>query len=136
MGERKNDGNSNANQGVMYPYPGPSRANRRRLGMRLKRLAGATLTGDSDRRSGGGRHRRSPGGSAVRQPAEGSRPHDGVHRPVLHLVPRRHQLVGVGHAIYVRCVTRRLMAAAAALIFTLAILLGAGARPASASVTY
>ena len=28
--------------------------------MRLKRLAGATLTGDSDQRSGGGRHRRSP----------------------------------------------------------------------------
>ena len=89
--------------------------------MRLKRLAGATLTGDSDQRSGGGRHRRSPGGTAVRQPAEGSRSDGGVRRPVLHLVPRR--------------MTRRIAAAGAALPIALTVLLLGPAHPASA-ITY
>jgi len=102
--------------------------------MRLERLAGAS--GDSAQRSGGGRHRRSPGGTAVRQPAEGSRPDSGVHRAVLHPISRRHQLAGVDQPFPVRSVMRRVIAAAAALTVTLAILLGAGARPASASVTY
>ena len=104
--------------------------------MRLKRLAGATLTGDSDQRSGGGRHRRSPGGTAVRQPAEGSRPDGGVRRPDLHLVPRRHQLAGVGHAILARRVTRRVLGAGAALVLSLSVLFAVGGPSASASVTY
>src|SRR5215470_1569263 len=100
--------------------------------MRLERLAGAS--GDSAQRSGGGRHRRSPGGTAVRQPAEGSRPDSGVHRAVLHPVSRRHQLAGVGHAIHVRRLMRPVAAAVAALAVTATMLL-TGSRPAAA-ITY
>jgi len=101
--------------------------------MRLKRLARAS--GDGDQRSGGGRHRRSACGTSVRQPAEGSRPDGDVHRPVLHPVPRRRQLVRVDHAVHVGCVMRRVMAAsAAALAIALTVLLGP-AHPASAAST-